>query len=108
MPEIILTKDNFDQEVLKSKVPVLIDFWANWCGPCQAMKPIIEELAKEIDTTKFKIGTLNVDENQELAQKFNIMSIPNFLFFKDGKVVDSLLGIQSKDELKNKLESLVK
>ena len=107
MPELILNKNNFEEEVLKSKVPVLIDFWAPWCGPCQFMKSIIWELTDEIDKTKMKIATINVDQEQDLAQKFNVMSIPVFLFFKNGQVVDSLLGIQSKNELKSRLEKLV-
>lgn len=107
MSELILNKDNFEKEVLKSKIPVLVDFWAPWCGPCQAMKPVISELADEIDKTKMKIATINVDQEQELAQKFNVMSIPAFLFFKNGQAADSLLGIQSKEELKTRLEKLV-
>jgi len=105
MPEITLTDQNFDEEVLKSNKPVLIDFWAPWCGPCQMFGPIIEEVAKEIGD-KAKILKLNVDENQETAEKYNISGIPAILFFKDGKEVERMTGVQQKDALIKKLESL--
>ncbi|MEI7425575.1 MAG: thioredoxin [Candidatus Moraniibacteriota bacterium] len=103
--EQIFTDQNFDQEVLKSDKPVLVDFWAPWCGPCQAMGPIIEELAKELDG-KVKVGKLNVDENSKTAQDFSIMSIPALKIFKAGKVVQEFVGMQAKEVLKSALEKL--
>lgn len=97
------TDQNFEQEVLKSSVPVLVDFWAPWCGPCQVMGPIIKDLAKET-RDKFKIGKINVDEHPETASKFGIMSIPALKIFKGGQVVKEFVGVQSKDALKEALE----
>jgi len=99
MSEIILTDDNFEQEVLKSDIPVLVDFWAPWCGPCQMMGPIIEELAGEYEG-KAKIGKLNVDENQIIAGKYKVMSIPTFFIFKGGEIIDQMVGGVTKDKLK--------
>ncbi len=82
MAEITLTSENFKAEVLESKVPVLVDFWATWCGPCQMMGPVVEELANESDGS-YKVGKVNVDEQGELAQEYGIMSIPAFFVFKD-------------------------
>jgi thioredoxin 1 len=104
MSEIILTDANFEQEVLKSNVPVLVDFWAPWCGPCQMMGPIVEELAGEMDTSKFKVGKLNVDENQVIAGKYHVMSIPTFLVFKNGEVADQMVGGVPKEKLKGMME----
>jgi thioredoxin 1 len=101
--EMQFTDQNFEAEVLKSDKPVLVDFWAVWCGPCQMMGPIIEELAKEV-AGKYKVGKMNVDENRETAAKFGIMSIPTLIIFKDGKAVKQLVGVQSKDNLKEELE----
>ncbi len=103
MSEIILNDQNFEGEVLNSNVPVLVDFWAPWCGPCQMMGPVIEELAKEIDSTKAKVAKLNVDENQVVAGKFQVMSIPTFLVFKGGQVVDQMVGGVQKERLKDML-----
>jgi len=97
------TDQNFDQEVLKSANPVLVDFWAPWCGPCQAMIPIIDELAKELEG-KAKVGKLNVDKNQATAAKYGIMSIPSLKIFKNGEVAREFTGIQTKDNLKLELE----
>jgi thioredoxin 1 len=99
------TDQNFDQEVLKSDKPVLVDFWAPWCGPCQAMGPVIDELAKEFEG-KVKVGKLNVDENGVKAQEFGIMSIPSLKIFKDGKVAKEFTGMQSKDVLVEELNKL--
>lgn len=99
------TDQNFEQEVLKSEKPVLVDFWAAWCGPCQMMGPIIDELAEEV-REKYKVGKLNVDENRETASKYGVMSIPTLIIFKDGKVVKQLVGVQSKENLKGELEKL--
>lgn len=104
--EIIFTDQNFDQEVLKSDVPVVVDFWAPWCGPCQMMGPIIEELAKEMGE-KARVGKINVDENGVTASKFGIMSIPAIKIFKGGVVVKEFVGVQAKDALKKELESLI-
>ena len=100
---IEFTDQNFDQEVLKSEKPALVDFWAPWCGPCQMMGPVIEELAKEMGD-KFKIGKINVDEHPDTASKFGIMSIPAIKIFKGGKVVKEFVGVQGKDALKEALE----
>lgn len=100
--EIVLTEQNFEQEVIKSDLPVLVDFWAPWCGPCRMMAPIVDELAEELKD-KVKVGKLNVDESSELAQRYSIMSIPTFLIFKDGKVAEQLVGGMTKDVLKEKL-----
>lgn len=99
------TDQNFEGEVLKSDKPVLVDFWAAWCGPCQLMGPIVEELAKELEG-KYKIGKLNVDENRETASKYGIMSIPTLIIFKDGKEAKQLVGLQNKESLKEELEKM--
>ena len=98
---------NFDQEVLKSDRPVLVDFWAPWCGPCQIMGPVINELAKEMEG-KAKVGKLNVDENGATASKYGIMSIPALKIFKGGQVVKEFVGVQNKDALKEALNSIQK
>lgn len=100
--EMQFTDQNFEAEVLKSDKPVLVDFWAVWCGPCQMMGPIIEELAEEVKG-KYKVGKMNVDENRETAAKFGIMSIPTLIIFKDGKAVKQLVGVQAKENLKEEL-----
>jgi thioredoxin 1 len=100
---LVLDEKNFQSEVMKSAVPVLVDFWAPWCGPCLTMTPIVDELAEELKG-QFKIGKVNVDENQELASQYGIMSIPVFKIFKDGKMVKHIGGIQAKEMLKNELE----
>lgn len=98
------TDANFEQEVLKSDKPVLVDFWAPWCGPCQLMGPVIDELSKEVTTAK--IGKVNVDENAATASAYGIMSIPSLKVFKGGQVVKEFVGVQSKDKLKSELENL--
>lgn len=102
MAALNLTIDNFDQEVLNSDKPVLIDFWAPWCGPCQMVLPIIAELAEEL--TDAKVCKVNVDENIELAQKFRVMSIPTLLVVKNGDVVKREVGAKSKEEILSMLE----
>lgn len=99
-----LTKDNFDTEVLKSDKPVLVDFWAPWCGPCQAMGPILDELSTEL--TNVKIGKLNVDAYPAVAQEYEILSIPTMKVFKVGQVVKEFIGTQSKESLKTELSNL--
>ena len=101
--EHTFTDANFDQEVLKSTVPVMVDFWAEWCVPCRMMAPFIEALAEEIDPAKMKIGKLNVDQNQAMAMQYNVMSIPTFLIFKNGMVAEQIVGGMSKEVLKEKL-----
>ena len=91
-----LTQENFEKEVLQSPTPVLVDFWAEWCGPCRVMSPILEEISHEIDGSKLKIAKLNVDTASEIAQKYNIMSIPAFKIFKNGEVVKEFAGSRSK------------
>jgi thioredoxin 1 len=99
------TDQNFEEEVLKNDKPVLVDFWAVWCGPCQMMGPIIEELAEEVKE-KYKVGKMNVDENRETAAKFGIMSIPTLIIFKNGEAVKQLVGVQAKESLKEELEKV--
>ena len=104
--EIKLTDQNFEEEVEKSKLPVLVDFWAVWCGPCQMMGPIIEGLAEKFKG-KIKIGKLNVDENPETAQKYEILGIPSLKFFKNGEIVDEITGLQPKEVIVEKINSVI-
>ncbi|MDQ1283723.1 MAG: thioredoxin 1 [Patescibacteria group bacterium] len=99
---IVFTDQNFENEVIKSDKPVLVDFWAPWCGPCQVMGPIVEELATEMGD-KVKIGKLDVDENGETAQKYGIMSIPSLKVFKGGQVVKEFTGVQNINTLREEL-----
>jgi thioredoxin 1 len=95
MAEITITKENFEKEVLKSDIPVLVDFWATWCGPCRMLAPIIDEIAEDYDG-KVKVGKINVDEEEELAVKFGISSIPTVLLFKNGEITDKSIGYKQK------------
>ena len=95
MTALKLTQDNFEQEVLKADKPVLVDFWAPWCGPCRMVSPIVEEIAGEV-AGRAKVGKVNVDEEPELAARYGVMSIPTLIVVKDGKVVSSTVGAQPK------------
>ena len=102
---LTFTEENFQTEISTSTVPVLVDFWAEWCGPCRMLGPILDDLAKEQEG-KVKVGKVNVDVSQELAKQFSVKSIPMLLFFKDGKVADTVIGVQSKDALTKRLAAL--
>lgn len=101
MSLITITKENFENEVMKSDKPVLIDFWASWCGPCRMVSPIVDEIAEEV--TDKKVGKINVDEQPELAKAFSIVSIPTLVVVKDGKVVNTSVGVKPKDVILNML-----
>ena len=103
MAELKITRENFENEVMKSNIPGLIDFWAPWCGPCQMMGPIIEQLAEEYEG-KAKVGKVNVDEEGELSQAFGVMSIPTIVLVKDGKVVKQAVGARPKTEVEAMLQ----
>ena len=102
MSELILTSENFEASVLQAQKPVIVDFWAPWCGPCKVMSPIIESLAMEMED--MIVGKVNVDEHSAIAQKFNILSIPTFIIFKGGQVVEQFSGSMSKDQLREKIK----
>lgn len=106
MSEVTLSDQNFNAEVLESPLPVLVDFWAPWCGPCKVVGPIVEELASEL-ASKVKIGKLNVDDHPQTASQYGVMSIPTLMVFKGGKVVDQLIGAQSKAKLQAVLNKYV-
>lgn len=106
MAEIQLTDDTFEKDVVQSPEPVLVDFWAPWCGPCRMLAPVIEELAKEY-TGKVKVAKINTDEHPNAASRYKISAIPTLLFFKGGKVVEQLVGVHSKAEIKKQLDTLV-
>ena len=96
---VVLTQENFSKEVLQSAQPVLVDFWAEWCGPCKMLSPILDELAEEYDG-RVRIGKVNIDEYQDLAAQFGIRSIPTLLLFQQGQVADQIVGLRSKRDLK--------
>jgi len=104
MAEFNLTDANFASEIVKFQTPVLVDFWAPWCGPCQMMLPIVEELANEFSSDKAAVVKVNIDENPETAGKYNVMSIPTFLVLKNGQVVDQMVGGVPKERLKAMVE----
>lgn len=101
--EVNLNKENFETEVLKSEKTVLVDFWATWCGPCQMIAPVVESIAEE---QKVKVGKVNVDDEQELAIKYGVMSIPTLIFFKNGNPVKEVVGFHSKSELEEIINNL--
>ncbi len=106
MAVITITESNFEEEVLKSDKPVLLDFWAVWCGPCKMISPVVDELAEATPDVKF--GKVNVDEESELARKFNIMSIPTLLLFKDGQPVNQMVGVQPKQAIEAMVSGTIK
>src|SRR3990167_10358656 len=106
MADVVVTDQNFESEVLKSTIPVLVDFWAVWCGPCQIQGPIVDDVAKTLGD-KVVVGKLNVDENPQYAQKYGIMSIPTLMVFKNGTVVKQFIGVQSKEILLGELNKLI-
>lgn len=101
--ELKFTDENFEQEALNSDIPVLVDFYADWCGPCKMMAPIIENIAAEYDGI-VKVGKLNVDESPNTSSKYRVMSIPTLLFIKNGEVVDNIVGAVSKSQVTEKLD----
>jgi len=106
MSALHINESNFEEEVVKSQIPVLLDFGAEWCGPCRMIGPIIEEIAGELEG-KVKVGKVNVDEAQNLAAQFNIMSIPTLLIFKGGEIVEQMVGAVPKDRILEKINSKV-
>lgn len=103
MAEVIITKENFEKEVLKSDIPVLVDFWATWCGPCRMLAPIVEEIANE-NAGKIKVGKIDVDQQPELAMQFRVASIPTLMLFREGKVVAQSLGYKPKAQIEAMLK----
>ena len=102
MAVLTVTKENFDTEVMKSDKPVLLDFWASWCGPCRMVSPIVDEIADEVSDKK--VGKINVDEQPELASSFQVMSIPTLVVMKNGKVANTAVGVRSKEAILKMLE----
>ena len=103
---VVVTDQTFDEEVIKSDLPVLVDLWAPWCGPCRMVGPVVESLAAKYDG-KFKFCKLNVDENRQTAASFNVMSIPTLIFFKDGQAVDGVVGAVPESLLQEKIDKLL-
>jgi thioredoxin 1 len=104
--EIEFTDSNFETEVIKSNTPVLVDFWAPWCGPCKIIAPIVEEISSEYGG-RLKVGKVNTDDNQKVASDYGVMSIPTLMIFKDGQVVERIIGAQPKEALKTKIDAVI-
>ena len=102
MAKLSITDQNFEEEVLKSDLPIVVDFYADWCGPCKMIAPIMDEIAEEFDG-KWKVGKCDVDANQMIAATFGIQSIPTIIFFKDGKMVDRVIGFQGKESITSRM-----
>jgi thioredoxin 1 len=101
-----VTDANFDAEVLKSPVPVILDFFAEWCGPCKALTPIVEELAKDY-AGRLKVGKIDIDHSRQTPTKYGVMSIPTLIFFKNGRDVEKIVGLKSKADLRKKIEAVI-
>lgn len=106
MMELKITEANFEEEVLKSEIPVLVDFYAQWCGPCKMMAPIVAQLAESF-AGKCKVGKCDIDDNMSLAQKYRVMSVPTFVIFKGGEVVETSIGVISKNDLEAKIKQYI-
>jgi thioredoxin 1 len=106
MADLNFTDQTFQQEVLENKGPVVVDFWAPWCGPCRMVSPVIDELAKEYEG-KIKIGKMNVDENSQIPGQYGVMSIPSIVFFKNGQPIKTMVGAQSKESYKQEIEQMI-
>jgi len=103
-----LTDKNFKEEVLETKTPVLVDFWASWCGPCKIQEPIIDQLAEEYDGKDIKIAKLNVEENPQTPSQFQVMSVPTLILFNGGNPIDTMMGVTEFDVLKKKIDNIIK
>lgn len=106
MAVITVNNENFEKEVLQSRMPVLLDFWASWCGPCRMMSPVVDDIAESMNTS-IKVGKINIDECPDLAQKYNVMSIPTFVVIKDGKEAARTVGVQSREDLVSHLKTVL-